>query len=121
MEVYENGTGHLSNNLRLKEISKLIFFQFNCNINRNQLEIIMKTTYGLHPNKYFDILNPTFGKEAWWRGVSDFIQIPEAWMRSKACQFNIDFRNRNLELLLLFSIYLHDLSHVLIMFKHFPN
>ena len=49
MEVYENCADNLSNNLRLNEISILIFFQFYCQINRNRLEIVVETTYGLHP------------------------------------------------------------------------
>ena len=60
MEVYENREDHLSNNLRLNEISTLTFFQLYCKINRNQLQIAVKATYGLHPNKYFEILNITF-------------------------------------------------------------
>ena len=48
LEVYKNGADNLSNNLRLNEISLLIFFQFYCKINRNQLEIVVEATYGLH-------------------------------------------------------------------------
>ena len=29
-------------------------------ISRNQLELVVKATYGLHPNEYFEILRPTF-------------------------------------------------------------
>ena len=47
--MYENRADNLSNNLRLNEISILIFFQFYCKINRNQLEIVVEATYGLHP------------------------------------------------------------------------
>ena len=60
MKVYENRADRLSNNLRLNEISILSFLQFYCKINRNQLEIVVKATYGLHSNKYFEILNLTF-------------------------------------------------------------
>ena len=49
LEVHENRADHLSNNLRLQEISILIFFQFYCKINRNQLQIVVETTYGLNP------------------------------------------------------------------------
>ena len=42
MAVYENRYDHLSNNLILNEISKLIFFQFYCRINREQLEIAVE-------------------------------------------------------------------------------
>lgn len=61
MAVYENRYDHLSNNLILNEISKLIFFQFYCRINREQLEIAVETIYGLNPDKYFEILNLKFG------------------------------------------------------------
>ena len=47
-EVHENSADHLSNNLRLQEISILIFFQFYCKINRNQSQIVVETTYGLN-------------------------------------------------------------------------
>ena len=49
LEVYENGTDHPSNNLRLQKISILIVFQSYCKINRNQLQIVVETTYGLNP------------------------------------------------------------------------
>ena len=61
MAVYENRYDHLSNNLILNEISKLIFFQFYCRINRKQLEIAVEAIYGLNPDKYFEILNLKFG------------------------------------------------------------
>ena len=53
LEVYENRADKLSDKLRLNEISILIFFQFYCKINRNQLDIVVETTYGLHPYHYF--------------------------------------------------------------------
>ena len=34
LEVYENHPDHLSNKLRLQEISILVFFQFCCKINK---------------------------------------------------------------------------------------
>ena len=37
-----------------------MFFQFYCKINRNQLEIVVEATYGLHPNQYFKILDLKF-------------------------------------------------------------
>ena len=58
--MYENCADHLSNDLRLNEISVLTFSQFYCKINRNQLEIAAEATYGLHPNKCIKILNVTF-------------------------------------------------------------
>ena len=36
------------NSLRLNEVSILIFFQFYCKINRNQLQTVVEATYGLH-------------------------------------------------------------------------
>ena len=48
-EVYENCADYLNNNLILQKISILIFFQFYCKINRNQLQIVVETTYGLNP------------------------------------------------------------------------
>ena len=60
LKVYEKLADYLSNNLRLNEISLLIFFQFYCKINRNRLEIVAEATYGLHTNKCFEILNVTF-------------------------------------------------------------
>ena len=58
--MYENCADCLSNNLRLNEISILTCFQFYFKINRNQLGIAVKATYGLHPNEYFEILDLTF-------------------------------------------------------------
>ena len=49
MEVYGNRADLLSNNLRLNESSILIFFQFYCQIKRNQLEIVVEATSVLHP------------------------------------------------------------------------
>ena len=48
LEVYENRADNLSNNLRLHEITIIVFFQFYCKISRNQLEIVVEATYGLH-------------------------------------------------------------------------
>ena len=50
--MYENRADRSSNNLRLNKISILTFFQFYFKTNRNQLEIVVKATYGLHSNKY---------------------------------------------------------------------
>ena len=62
--MYEN-RADLNNNLRLNEISIHIIFQFYCELNRNQLEIVVETTYGLNPYQYFEILNLTEEEEAW--------------------------------------------------------
>ena len=104
LEVYETCADRLSNNLRLNEISLLSFFQFYRKINRNQLEIVANGTYGLHSNKYFEILNLTFwgrsllmrhfGLHSNSRGADEIKGLP----------VSIGFCNRNTELLLLFSI-----------------
>ena len=49
LEVYKNRADNRSNSLRLNEISILIFFQFYCKINRNQLEIIVEAINDLLP------------------------------------------------------------------------
>ena len=54
---------YLRNNLRLNEISILTILQTSCKIQKNQLEIIAKAIYSLHPNKYFEMLNLL--EEAW--------------------------------------------------------
>ena len=61
LEVYENCAEYLRNNLILNEISILIFFQFNCKIETNQLKIVAEATFGLHLKKYFEILTLKFG------------------------------------------------------------
>ena len=48
--MYENGADRLSNNLRLNGVSMPIFLQFYCKINRNESEIVVEATYGVHPN-----------------------------------------------------------------------
>ena len=55
--MYENCADRLSNNLRQNEISILIFFPFYCKINKTQLKIVLKATYGLNPYEFFEILN----------------------------------------------------------------
>ena len=108
LEVYENRADHLRNNLRLNEISILNFSQFYFKINRNQLEIVVKATYDLHPNKYFEILHLTFwGRSPMMRRFnlhSNSRGVDEI----KGFPILINFCNRNTKLLLLFSIiYLH--------------
>ena len=86
LEVYENCTDRLSNKLRLNEISILTFFQFYFKINRNQLEIVVKATYGLHSNEYFEILHLTvwerslvtrrFGLHSNSRGADEIKGLP---------------------------------------------
>ena len=49
-EIYKNCTDHIRNNLRLSQISILTFSQFYYKINRNQPEIDVEATYGLHPH-----------------------------------------------------------------------
>ena len=64
LEVCEDRADHLSNNLRLNKISIFIFFQFSFKINKNQSEIVLKGTYGLHPDKYVEILNLKFWEKS---------------------------------------------------------
>ena len=64
LKVYEIRANHLSNNLRLYEISILVFFEFYCKINKNQLEMILDATYGLHLNEHFKIIKLNLKKEA---------------------------------------------------------
>ena len=54
--MYKNGADNLSNNLRLSEISILISIQFYCEINRNQLKIVVEATCGQYSYKCFEIL-----------------------------------------------------------------
>ena len=54
LEVYENCADNLSNNLRLHEISILIFFQFYWKISRSQLEIVEEATDDLHSYQHFE-------------------------------------------------------------------
>ena len=104
MELHENCVSRLINNLRLNEIYVLNFSHFCFKINRNQLHIIIKATYGLHPNKYLEILHLTF----WGRSLvtkrfglhSNFLDMDEI----KGLPISKDFCNRITELLLLFSI-----------------
>ena len=102
--MYENRADHLSNNLRLNEISILIFFQFYCRINRNQLEIVVKATYGLHANKYFEILNLTFGGRSLVTRRFGLHSSSREADKIKDLLISIYFCNKNTELLLLFSI-----------------
>ena len=99
--MYENCADRLSNNLRLNEITILSFLQFYCKITRNQLEIVVKATYGLHSNKYFEILNLTF-----W-GASLVTRRFELHSNSrgadeiKGLPISIDFCNRKFLILYL--------------------
>ena len=108
--MYENYTDHLRSNLKLNEISTLLFSQFY-KIIRNQLEIVVKAIYGLHPNKYFKILNLTFwgrtlvkrsfGVHSNSRGVGEIKDLP----------ISINFSNRNMESCYsCFAFYLHACS-----------
>ena len=104
LEVYENCADRLSNNLRIIEISIITSPQFYFKINRNQLEIVVKTTYGLHPNKFFKMLYLTFrGRNLVTRRYdlhSNFRGADEI----KGLRISIDFCNRNTDLLPLFSM-----------------
>ena len=54
MKITKCMNDRLSNNLRLNEISILTFSQFCFKINRNQLEIIVRATYGSYSNKILE-------------------------------------------------------------------
>ena len=104
LEVHEHRTDCLSNNLRLNEISIRTFFQLYFKINRNRLEIVIKTTYGLHPNKYLEIFHLTFwGRSLVMRrfGLHSNSRGADA---IKGLPISIDFCNRITELLFLFNI-----------------
>ena len=90
---------YLRNNLRLNEISILTILQTYCKIQKNQLEIIVKATYSLHPNKYFEMLNLL--EEACFRLHSN---------SRGADKILKDFCSRTTELLLLFST--HQFSDI---------
>ena len=60
--MYDNRVDLLGSNLRLNEISIFTFFRFCYKINENQSEIVVEATYGLHSDKYFEILNLKFGR-----------------------------------------------------------
>ena len=102
--MYENRVDSLSNNLRLNEISILIFFQFYFKINRNQLQISVKATYGLHSDKHLEILNLTFwGRSLVTRHFGLYLNSRGSH-EIKDLPILIHFCNRNTGLLLLFSI-----------------
>ena len=87
----------------MKSLYLSCFFNFTAKNNRNQLEKVVKAFYGLHPNKYFEILNLAFeGRSLVMRcfrlhqksrGTDEITDLP----------ISIDFCSRNAELLLLFS------------------
>ena len=93
--MYENCTDHLSNKRRLNEISIVIFFQFCFTINKNQLEIVVKVTYWLHPNKYSEILNLTFwGRNLVTRSFGFHVNS-QGVDEIKGLPVSIEFCNRN--------------------------
>ena len=104
LEVYENSTDNLNNNLGLIEISILIFFQFYCKINRNWLEIVVDATYGLYPilillNIEFKILRKSPGDEAF----QILLKFSRCGWDQRLVDFN-RFSSIETKLLLLFSI-----------------
>ena len=80
--MHENRADHLGHNLRLQEISVIIFFQFYSKINRNQLQIVAETTYGLNSRNRiskteFKILTTKrFGFHSNSRGVDEIYDLP---------------------------------------------
>ena len=57
LQVHETCADHLSNNLRLNEISILIFLSISLQNKQKPLEIVVEATYGLHPHYFSEILN----------------------------------------------------------------
>ena len=110
--MYENRTDHLSNNLRLSEISILIFYQFYFKIKRNKLEIVVKATYGLHPNKYFEILNLTFWGRSLVTRRFGLHSISRGADEIKGLPISIDFRKRNTGVLAAIYYYISMFSFV---------
>ena len=87
--MYDNRTDNLNNNPRLNEVSILIFFQLNWRINRNQLEIVVEATYGLHTtwiilNIEFKILRKRPGDEAF----RVFFKFPRGGWDQRLADFN---------------------------------
>ena len=95
---------YLRNNLRLNEISILTILQTYCKIQKNQLEIIVKATYSLHPNKYFEMSNLL--EEACFRLHSN----SRGADKIKDLSILKDFCSRTTELLLLFGT--HQFSDI---------
>ena len=90
--------------------------QIYCKINRNQLEIIVKATYGLHSTKYFKILNLTFwGKDLVTRRFG-LRSNSRGGDEIKCLPTSTNFCNRNTDLLLLFSI-ISPCSYIVICFS----
>ena len=104
MEVYEICVDCLSCNLRLNKISILTFSQFYFKINRNQLEVFIKATYGLQPIKYLEILYLSFwGRSLVTRRFKLHSNSRDA-NEIKGFSISKDFCIRITELLLMFSI-----------------
>ena len=104
LEVYENCADRLSNKLRLNKISILTFSQCNFKINRNQLELAVKATYGLRSNKFFETLNLTFWGRSLMTKRFGLHSNSRGAVEIKDLLISLDFRNRNTELLFLFRI-----------------
>ena len=81
MEVYNNRADNLINDLRLNEISILSCFKFSCQVNRNQLEIVVEATCA------YTLILITFGGRSLGTRRFRLYQIPKARMRSKTYRF----------------------------------
>ena len=88
----------------LVDFNKSVLAEDGLEVYENQLEIVVKATYSLHRNKYFEIFSLTF----WGRSLvaRRFGVHPNSQGADeiKDLLISIDFRNRNTELLLLLSI-----------------
>ena len=66
----------------------------------NQLELVAEANYGLHPNKYFEILNLKFEGRSL---VTRRFELHSNSQRAKEIR-DLPISHRNMELLLLFGI-----------------
>ena len=113
LEVHEN-RAETRNNLRLSQITILTFSQFYFKINRNQLEIVVKATYGLDPSKYVEILHEIFWVRSLVKGRFSLHSNSRDVDEIKGLLISIDFRNRNTKLLLLFSIIFPCINNIFV-------
>ena len=92
------------NNVCIFICSTLTFFQFYCKVNRNQLKVFVKSTYGLYHNKYFEIINLRFWERSLVMRCFELHSNSQRADEIKGLPISIDFRNRGTEFLILFSM-----------------